>query len=139
MVPSKRPKRNPQFDHTNSDHADHSSRSRAPSPEECDREPTLHLFFDSLKTNYAQLDISDTSDLENESDGAEQDVWDEVNSEEFRTAMAEMDNKLQDPDWVPEHLQRKAAMRAKKKIGEFYSFLANEVAYFINRKTQELC
>ncbi|KAG1901493.1 uncharacterized protein F5891DRAFT_1187343 [Suillus fuscotomentosus] len=89
-------------------------RFRAPSPEEyVDEEPPLHLFFDSLKTAFAELD---TSDSEMVSDVDDQDEWEELNDEWLLAVMSEMDNKLRDPDWLPERLQKKAEIRAKSKM-----------------------
>ena len=112
---SKRPRRNTQLDQNEV----LKTRSRAPSPlaeDNHNEEPPLHLFFDSLKTNFVDLDgmAEDT-----ESDGAEQDDWDELNDEQFRTAMVKMDDELQDPGWVPERLRRKAVIRAKQKTSQF--------------------
>ncbi|OJA07574.1 hypothetical protein AZE42_04421 [Rhizopogon vesiculosus] len=45
----------------------------------------------------------------------DQDDWEELNDEQLFTAMSEMDNKLQDPDWVPEHLRKRADLCAKLK------------------------
>jgi hypothetical protein len=72
-------------------------------------------FFDSLKPNFAELD---TSDSETGSDGDQDDWEDSLNDKQLLTAMFEMDNKLQDPYWIPEHLRKKAEIRAKSNIGE---------------------
>jgi hypothetical protein len=91
------------------------SRCHAPSPEESvEEDHPLHLFFDSLKPNFAELD---TSDSETRSE-VDQDDWEDLNDEQLLIAMSEMDNKLQDPDWVPEHLRKKADLRARLETGE---------------------
>ncbi|KAG2127909.1 uncharacterized protein EDB93DRAFT_1269737 [Suillus bovinus] len=118
MAHSKRPRRNTQL--LNQDNSEHEvqvnalkPRFCAPSPEEyVDEEPPLHLFFDSLKTDFAELD---TSDLETGSDMDDQDEWEELNDEWLLAVMSEMDNKLQDPDWLPERLQKKVEIHAKSK------------------------
>jgi hypothetical protein len=33
-----------------------------------------------------------------------------------------MEDMLRDPDWVPEHLQKKAEIRAKSRIGEWANY-----------------
>jgi hypothetical protein len=48
----------------------------------------------------------------------DKDDWEELNDEQLFIAMSEMDNKLQDPDWDPECLRKKADLRAKLKTGE---------------------
>ncbi|KAG1846010.1 hypothetical protein C8R48DRAFT_779746, partial [Suillus tomentosus] len=118
MAHSKRPRRNTQL--SNQDNSEHEvrvnalkPRFRAPSPEEyVDEEPPLHLFFDSLKTDFAELD---TSDSETVSDVDDQDEWEELNDERLLAVMSEMDNKLRDPDWLPERLRKKAEICAKSK------------------------
>ncbi|KIK32812.1 hypothetical protein CY34DRAFT_110837 [Suillus luteus UH-Slu-Lm8-n1] len=121
MAHSKRPRRNTQL--LNQDNSEHEvrvnalkPRFRAPSPEEyVDEDPPLHLFFDSLKTDFAELD---TSDSETGSDVDDQDDWEELNDEQLLAIMSEMDNKLQDPDWLPERLRKKAEIRAKSKMDQ---------------------
>jgi hypothetical protein len=109
MASSKKPRRNTQLDLADFEpqDKDFKTRSRAPSPEEhYNVELPLHLFFDSLKTNFADLDAAEGSDLNTESDEAEQDDWEELNDKRFQAAMAQMDNRLQDPDWVLERVER---------------------------------
>lgn len=130
MAHSKRPRRNTQL--LNQDNSEHKvrvnalkPRFRAPSPEEyVDEDPPLHLFFDSLKTDFAELD---TSDSETGSDVDDQDDWEELNDEQLLAIMSEMDNKLQDPDWLPERLRKKAEIRAKSKMGELTSYNSKKV------------
>ncbi|KAG2048465.1 hypothetical protein BDR06DRAFT_1012929 [Suillus hirtellus] len=49
------------------------------------------------------------------SDVDDQDEWEELNDEWLLAVMSEMDNKLRNPDWLPECLQKKAEIRAKSK------------------------
>ncbi|KAG2743028.1 hypothetical protein P692DRAFT_20821678 [Suillus brevipes Sb2] len=68
--------------------------------------------IDNLKTDFAKLD---TSDSEIRSDVDDQDEWEELNDERLLGVVSEMDNKLQDPDWLPEHLRKKAEICANKR------------------------
>ncbi|OAX36244.1 hypothetical protein K503DRAFT_867709 [Rhizopogon vinicolor AM-OR11-026] len=77
------------------------SRFRAPSPEESVEEPPPHLFFDSLKSDFSELDTSDSETGSN-----------------LLTAMLKIEDMLRDPDWIPGHLRKKADIRAKSKIGD---------------------
>jgi hypothetical protein len=117
MARSKRPRRGTQSsDCDNSEREVNALKSRfhAPSPEESvEEEHPLHLFFDSLKPNFSELDTSDSETGSNVDDS--EDDWDD---EQLLTAMLKMEDMLRDPDWVPEHLQKKAEIRAKSRIGE---------------------
>lgn len=135
---SKRPRRStPLSDHDNSENEVNAlkSRFRAPSPDESvEEEPPLHLFFDSLKPNFSELDTSD-SETESNVDDSEDD-WDDG---QLLAAMLKMEDMLRDPDWVPEHLRKKAEIRAKSKIGEPLITIKKYLAYLSNSKTQDLC
>ncbi|OJA14896.1 hypothetical protein AZE42_13697 [Rhizopogon vesiculosus] len=98
------------------------SRCGAPSPEDpVEEDHSLHIFFDSLKPNFTELD---TSDSETGLD-VDLDDWEELHDEQLFTAMSEMDNKLQDPDWVSEHLRKKADLRAKLKTSRSHANSTN--------------
>ncbi|KAG2157546.1 hypothetical protein DEU56DRAFT_750616 [Suillus clintonianus] len=84
--------------------------------------------FSCFKTDFAELD---TSDLETGSDVDDQDEWEELNDEQLLAVMSEMDNKLQDPDWLPKCLRKKAEICAKSKT--------ESLAYLSSSETQDLC
>jgi len=70
------------------------SRFRAPSPEESiEEEPPLHLFFDSLKPDFSELDTSD-SETGSDVDDSE----DDLDDEQLLTGMLKMEDMLRDPD-----------------------------------------
>ncbi|OAX33619.1 hypothetical protein K503DRAFT_775428, partial [Rhizopogon vinicolor AM-OR11-026] len=66
------------------------SRFRAPSPEESiEEEPPLHLFFDSLKPDFSELDTSDSETGSNVDDSE-----DDLDDEQLLTGMLKMEDML---------------------------------------------
>ena len=88
--------------------------------DQSEAETDITIVFDGLKTcfeqEYTNSEIDEGSDIDQE---IEADMFDNI---EFGFRLAEMTKREEeDPDWIPERLQRKAQKRAANQRGESYT------------------